>query len=520
MISVLPFVLLFGFILLREFWKRWNYDLHKIPGAPTFPFLGHMPHFIKGDKTIAVNVWLQNWREKLCYPKLMRICGVGSTSVVITDAHLAREVFTSRSHDFKRGGPFYRQFHRFLMNHDSASIMYTTNATTPHVKAIRRAYATSFTSSGLKKIFQKQILVMEKGEDYIKHRCQEGTIDVQDFFRRLMLDVIGKAGMDIELGGLDSSSPLYNLLITCGHHLRALGTNPFLDFVAKLLPFLQRFRKIDQDFSMLKNEWMRIVEAVNSRGDPEDDDLSLAANLKRVCIPGTNNTLPSNVLSGELATVVLGGFDTVSHQLSWIFALLATHPQVVQKIIDELKSHGLYGKGVRELKFEDLSQLEYVGAVVKEGMRRIHVLVFVHSRHPIRDIVLGGYRIPKGTAIYLAGNMTMNCEPEWIDHLAFKPERWLNEKVNVSERFYIPFGIGERDCPGMKLAVQSMKVAIVYFASKFDFELVGDTIDSLTENAISGVVFEAADGINMKITPRAWLEIQSVISTSNEMFKV
>eukprot|EP00210_Caulerpa_lentillifera_P004015 g3830.t1 len=458
---------------------------------------------MKGDKTTAMNVWLQNWRKKLHCPKLMRICTAGSTSIVITDAHLARDVFSSRSHDFKRGGRVYRQFHRFLMGHDLTPIMFTTYATTPYVKAIRRAYATSFTFDGLKKIFQKQILVMERGEEYIKHKCHQGTIDVQDFFGRLMLDVIGKAGMDVELGGLDSSSPLYNLIITCGHHVRTLGINPFLDFLAKLLPFLQQVQKIDQDFSALKNEWMKIAEAVNSKGHPDDDDLSLAANLKRVCIPGTNNTLPLNVLSGELATVVLGGFDTVSHQLSWIFALLATHPQVVQKIIDELKAHGLYGKDARELKFEDLRELEYVRAVVKEGMRRIHVLEFIHLRHPVRDIVLGGYRIPKGTAIYLAGNLTMNCEAEWTDHLAFKPERWLNEKVNTSEKFYVPFGIGDRDCSGMKLAVQSMKVAIVYFVSKFEFELVGDTIDSLTENAISGVVFEAGNGINMKITPRA-----------------
>lgn len=37
----------------------------------------------------------------------------------------------------------------------------------------------------------------------------------------------------------------------------------------------------------------------------------------------------------------------------------------------------------------------------------------------------------------------MNCEPEWTDHVAFKPERWLNEKFNISEKYHIPFAVEE-----------------------------------------------------------------------------
>jgi len=67
----------------------------------------------------------------------------------------------------------------------------------------------------------------------------------------------------------------------------------------------------------------------------------------------------------------------------------------------------------------------------------------------------------------------------------------------------VPFGLGERECPGMKFAMQSMKTAIVYFITRYSFELVGETLDSLMQNGVAGVMFAAKDRINMKITPRA-----------------
>jgi len=54
----------------------------------------------------------------------------------------------------------------------------------------------------------------------------------------------------------------------------------------------------------------------------------------------------------------------------------------------------------------------------------------------------------------------------------------------------------------MKLATQFMKVTIVYFIIRFTFKLVGDSLESLVQNGVAGVVFEAKDGIKMKVVPR------------------
>eukprot|EP00210_Caulerpa_lentillifera_P000339 g332.t1 len=491
-----------GYFLLKESWTRWKYDLHKIPAPPKVPFLGHLLQLKKGNQIRALNVWLQEWRAKLGFPKLMSLCIMGRTTVVVFDINLVRNVVLSRTNPNPRRAPAFRFLHRMVMGNDPTIPMFTSPTTTPYVKAVRRCYAASFTSVGLKKMFKKQMEVAQKGKLYIERKRLEETIDFQDFFTRLMLDSAGKAELDVDLGGLDNSYPLCELLIKCGHHLRTLSSTPFLALREKYFPNSELIQKTNKDFDDLLDQWTRITNEVIDRGEPDEEDLSVAANIRRFRFPDTDEPLPYNLLRGELGSAIIGGFDTTGHQLAWTFAWLATNPSVVDKLLDELKAHGLYGEDARELEFKDLSELEYAAAVIKESFRRLHTLVFTTARSANKDLVLDGYRIPKDTVMLVSGNLSANCEQEWEDHLAFKPERWLENKSSLADKYYIPFGYGDRDCVGQKFAIQSMKISIIYFFTHYSFELVEDTIETLIQNGVPGIAFEAKNGINMKVTLR------------------
>jgi len=383
--------LVFGYFLLKELWMRWHYDLHKIPAPPKLPVLGHSLSLRKGNKTSAINIWIQEWREKLVFPKVMGLCLFGHTIVIVTDINLVRDVVLGKSYANPKDAQVGRLFQRLLMGDDPTLCMATTVEITPYVKAIRRCYAASSTSTGMKTIFEKQMEVMHQGKLYLEERQDQEIINLQDFFTRLMLDVAGKVELDMDLGGLDKSSPLCDLIIQCGHHARSFVTIPFFELRTKLFPNLRLSRGINQDFKDLEKEWTKIAVEVQNRSVPAEEDLTLAANLRRVCTPGTNDPLPFNLLKGELATFIVGGFDATSHQLAWIFALLATHPLAMEKLLDELKTHGLYGNNAREMEFDDLSELKYLNAVLKEGMRRVHISVIVSGRVANQDLVLDGY---------------------------------------------------------------------------------------------------------------------------------
>ena len=91
--------------------------------------------------------------------------------------------------------------------------------------------------------------------------------------------------------------------------------------------------------------------------------------------------------------------------------------------------------------------------------------------HPFRshycseEITVGGYTLPRGTAIFLHG-WAMSKDPElWVEPERFNPDRWLHSEWNQGLRIhgrekrksvehykFVPFSMGPRTCPGYSMA--------------------------------------------------------------------
>ena len=62
-------------------------------------------------------------------------------------------------------------------------------------------------------------------------------------------------------------------------------------------------------------------------------------------------------------------------------------------------------------------------------------------------------------------------EPEKVD-----PERWSPENKSKRNPYaYMPFGMGPRNCVGMRFAVEELKLAICDLVRKFRFFPVAET---------------------------------------------
>jgi cytochrome P450 len=77
--------------------------------------------------------------------------------------------------------------------------------------------------------------------------------------------------------------------------------------------------------------------------------------------------------------------------------LLAKYPEIQNKARDEILKH-LNGK---ELDHDSVSKMNYIAMVVKESLR-LFVPVPGTARETVKDIVLNGYKIPKGTQIFIS----------------------------------------------------------------------------------------------------------------------
>ena len=227
-------------------------------------------------------------------------------------------------------------------NPHASSLIMCARAT-PYVKAIRRVYTTAFQWNNLKTVMAKSQDVIRKMIKAIESARENGPIEVQRLFVSTTLDAIGSIAFDKNLGGLDGSREILDLILATGHISRGALYNPLKAVYNRLFPNSKAARHRSLVVGQMRNEWKLLTDEILARDDPVSGEEPIWYGLKHLVDPETNKHVDYDVLLAEVATVVISGMDTNGHQLGWISAILATRPDVVDKILDELKQHGLHG---------------------------------------------------------------------------------------------------------------------------------------------------------------------------------
>ncbi|MER6912302.1 cytochrome P450 [Streptomyces sp. NPDC000594] len=168
-------------------------------------------------------------------------------------------------------------------------------------------------------------------------------------------------------------------------------------------------------------------------------------------------------LLGEILSTIVSGYETSSHSIAWVFYRLARHPDIqsrVQKEVDEV----LQGQPPT---FDSLAKLPYTRMVIDETLR-LHTPAWQTMRRALRDDEIDGYRIPRGSSVYL-NFLTYHRHPEfWPDPERFDPERFTPENVAKRPRnVYQPFGSGPRHCIGKYFALTEIHLITAMLAQSF-----------------------------------------------------
>ena len=177
----------------------------------------------------------------------------------------------------------------------------------------------------------------------------------------------------------------------------------------------------------------------------------------------------SGLTDGEVAaqalTLMSAGFETTANTLTWMFYLLARHPEVRAKLEAEL---GSVLKG-RPVALEDLPRLKYTEYVVKET-QRLYPAAWLTSRVPTQNVTLLGTPIKAGTPLLTSAFVTHRDPRYFADPTHFWPERFAQEG-SFPKFAYLPFGAGIHQCIGNIFALWEMKVVLATWASRVWLEL-------------------------------------------------
>ncbi|XP_058185278.1 cytochrome P450 736A117-like [Rhododendron vialii] len=168
--------------------------------------------------------------------------------------------------------------------------------------------------------------------------------------------------------------------------------------------------------------------------------------------------------------VFAGGTDTTSTALEWVMTELLKHPQAMKKLQAEVRLIAQPNKPVTE---DDLDQMPYLKAVIKETLRLQPPGPLIVPRESTKDVQVMGYDIAAGTRVIVNAWAIGHDPTSWDEPEEFRPERFLNCPVDFRGHDFelIPFGAGRRGCPGIQFAVAVNELAVANLVHKFDFAL-------------------------------------------------
>ncbi|XP_071730900.1 cytochrome P450 94A1-like isoform X1 [Rutidosis leptorrhynchoides] len=181
-----------------------------------------------------------------------------------------------------------------------------------------------------------------------------------------------------------------------------------------------------------------------------------------------------------IISFILAGKDSTATALTWFFWLLDGHPHCKRLIYKEFTTLIASLPDIdhpKDLKFDELKDLNYLHAALSESMR-LFPPVPINSRLTVNDDILpDGTRVKKGWFADYSAYAMGRMEKIWgADCREFKPERWLDDNgvYQPLDQFKYPvFHGGFRMCLGKEMAYLQMKSVVVAVMYEFEIEVIG-----------------------------------------------
>ncbi|KAH7567345.1 hypothetical protein JRO89_XS07G0055300 [Xanthoceras sorbifolium] len=345
-------------------------------------------------------------------------------------------------------------------------------------------------------------------------------VDMQQWFGDMNLNVILKmvAGKKYFGGGGGGAESDEKEVRRCRKAMREFFDLAGIFVLRDAVPYLgwldlggyeKAMKKTAKELDSLAQEWLedhrRKREAGEQAAANEDQDFMdvLLSALDGTDLPGYD---ADTIIKATSTTIIVGGTDTTSVNLSWALSLLLNNRHTLEKVQEELDN--IVGKE-RLMTESDIEKLVYLQAVVKETMRLYPAGPLSGAREFGQDCTIGGYHVPKGTRL-VVNLWKLQTDPRvWSDPLEFKPERFLttHKDVDVKGQHFelIPFGAGRRACPGIAFALQMTHLGLASLLQAYEVSTPSNTAVDMT--GTPGLTNTRANPLHVLLQPRLPLHL-------------
>jgi cytochrome P450 len=179
----------------------------------------------------------------------------------------------------------------------------------------------------------------------------------------------------------------------------------------------------------------------------------------------TNEAMTDLEIKEEVVGMIIGGHETSSTTLTWLWYELARHPEIERQLHAEIEQV----IGGRELELDDIPNLVYTRMVIEEAMR-LHPPAWFENRNVTKDVELGGVTLPAGSLVAFSRYSLHRHKDFWKEPDRFDPERFRpdHEENRRSTYASVPFGGGPRICLGIHFAMLELVAVVAMIAQRFN----------------------------------------------------
>ncbi|KAG8099087.1 hypothetical protein GUJ93_ZPchr0013g37471 [Zizania palustris] len=204
-------------------------------------------------------------------------------------------------------------------------------------------------------------------------------------------------------------------------------------------------------------------------GDSEGDDGNLLSAMLRSASASGGGDLAAaaeDFVVDNCKNIYFAGYESTAVTASWCMMLLALHPEWQDRVRDEAQEACACG---RTPDFPALQKMKNLTMVIQETLR-LYPAGAVVSRQALRELSLGGVRVPKGVNIYVPVSTVHLDTALWgADAHEFDPGRFADARPPLHA--YLPFGAGARTCLGQTFAIAELKVLLALVLCRFEVAL-------------------------------------------------
>ncbi|CAL8080397.1 unnamed protein product [Orchesella dallaii] len=458
-------------------YARWNYGVLEAAGVPvvkpTF-FLGSVPNL---HQKVQTDEDIRRFQE---YGPIWGLYEGRTPIINVCDPDLIRAIFLKDVDHF---------YDRRVGHFGDARIDEILDYLPGEKWKKMRKMQTILFSSGKIRQYSKQLA--DAATDFVetlRKRCDNNgrtTVSTRDAMDIISLDGIARVSFGVKLENVeDPSNRFYKGL------KRLLGEGLEYDSLYSLsmaFPFLHKLAPSFHIEPVLFDTFKEIIntrrtQRLNSSSELPHEEKQVCNDLADFLVNSFDNLdsaefkrlgITETTLLAQALNVT--ALDMISSSMTMISYYLSINPSIQEKLHEELDEI-IDGKFNGRIDSETVHQLPYLSACIDETLRLAPPLIRP-ERCCTKDWTSldGTLKIKKGTVV-MSPLWAVHRNPKYFNEPEkFIPERFIPgteswEKDVKHPYAYTPFGVGPRNCIGMRLAIETLKINVCILLRQFRIE--------------------------------------------------